>query len=161
MKMADQQLNRQHSDGEEHNQPEQKHQKLDETEDKSLALATKAEAKPISITNINYNRLERIFDLLDLEALLNLAQTCKRLQIAAAAKFSDEHGNKAIVIQRWIHVNRFRIIRDTIRVIGLKFLSSILALFRCQNIKIKCMGGRCTSKCRKRSFGTICQSVLC
>lgn len=45
-----------------------------------------------SITNICYDCLERIFDFLDLESLLNVAGTCKRLQIAAAAKYNDEYG---------------------------------------------------------------------
>lgn len=49
-----------------------------------------------SITNIYYDCLEQIFDFLDLESLLNVAGTCKRLQIAAAAKLSDEYGGKPV-----------------------------------------------------------------
>lgn len=52
-----------------------------------------------SITNIYYDCLERIYDFLDLENLLNLAGSCKRLQIAAAAKFSHEHGKKRIILR--------------------------------------------------------------
>lgn len=47
-----------------------------------------------AITNIYYDCLEQIFDFLDLESLLNVAGTCKRLQIAAAAKFTDQYGEK-------------------------------------------------------------------
>lgn len=54
--------------------------------------------KTIGTTNIYYDCLERIFDYLDLESLLNLAQTCKRLQIAAAAKFSDAYGKICILV---------------------------------------------------------------
>lgn len=53
-------------------------------------MTDEPEAK--NITNIYYDCLERILDLLDLKDLLNLAQTCKRLQIAAAAKFGDTYG---------------------------------------------------------------------
>lgn len=55
-------------------------------------MANQSEVK--TITNICYDCLERIFDFLDLENLLNVARTCKRLQIAAAAKFSDVYGKK-------------------------------------------------------------------
>lgn len=51
------------------------------------------------ITNINYDCLERIFDCLDILDLLNVAGTCKCLQIAAAAKFSDEHGKKHVIMR--------------------------------------------------------------
>lgn len=51
-----------------------------------------------TITNIYYDCLERIFDFLDLSSLLNVAGTCKRLQIAAAAKFRDEYGDRDITL---------------------------------------------------------------
>lgn len=54
------------------------------------------ETEPGSITSICYELLERIFDFLDFKNLLNVAHTCKRLQIAAAAKFNDQYGNKRI-----------------------------------------------------------------
>lgn len=43
---------------------------------------------------IYYDYLERIFDFSDVESLLNVAGTCKRLQIVAAAKFGDEYVDK-------------------------------------------------------------------
>lgn len=49
-----------------------------------------------TITIINYDCLERIFDFLDFEWLLNCVGTCKRLQIAAAAKFGDDFGKKSV-----------------------------------------------------------------
>lgn len=52
--------------------------------------------EPAAITNIYYDCLERIFDFLDLESLLNVAKTCKRLQIAAAANFDDRFGKKIV-----------------------------------------------------------------
>lgn len=61
---------------------------------------TDQETKPnASITNINYDCLERIFDFMDLKDLLNTAQTCKRLQLAAAAKFGYEHGSKLVFFE--------------------------------------------------------------
>lgn len=49
-----------------------------------------------TITNICNELIDRIFDLLDFESLMNVANTCKRLQIAAAAKFSQIHAKKCI-----------------------------------------------------------------
>lgn len=49
-----------------------------------------------SLANINYDCLERIFDFLDSDSLLNVASTCKRLQIAATVKFGFDHGSKQI-----------------------------------------------------------------
>lgn len=51
-----------------------------------------------SITNIYYDCLEIIFDFLDLEDLLNVALTCKRLQTAAAAKFGEICGDQNVYI---------------------------------------------------------------
>lgn len=51
-----------------------------------------------SLTNIYYDCLERIFDFLDLESLLCLANTCKRLQIAASVKFSGILGKREIYL---------------------------------------------------------------
>lgn len=42
--------------------------------------------KAITIADINYDCLERIFDSLNLETLLKVADTCKTLQIAAVSK---------------------------------------------------------------------------
>lgn len=45
-----------------------------------------------SITNICNELIERIFDFLDLQSLLNVAGTCKRLQIAASAMYGQKFG---------------------------------------------------------------------
>lgn len=52
------------------------------------------EAEPNGITNICFELLDRIFDTLDMISLFNVAQTCKRLQIAAAAKFETKFANQ-------------------------------------------------------------------
>lgn len=64
-------------------------------------MADQSEAK--AITNIYYDCLERIFDFLDLEDLLNVGRTCKRLQIAAAAKFGDDFGKVKIRFCNWLY----------------------------------------------------------
>lgn len=51
-----------------------------------------------SLTNIYYDCLERIFESLDLEDLLNVGRTCKQLKTAAAAKFADRYGTKTIFL---------------------------------------------------------------
>lgn len=63
----------------------------------AIQLEKVMEAK--TITDICYDCLERIFDFLDLESLLNVAHTCKRLQNAAATKFSGDHGKTPIQLQ--------------------------------------------------------------
>lgn len=60
---------------------DQKHDRNEENHVDAPAVKT--------ITTICYDVLERIFDLLDVESLLNVADTCKRLQIAVKAKFGE------------------------------------------------------------------------
>lgn len=73
-----------------------------------------------TITKINYDCLERIFYFLDLKSLLMVAQTCKRLKMAAAVKFGDDFGHMRIMMieYMWLEV-RF----------------SILAMLRYENVK--------------------------
>lgn len=66
--------------------PVPKRQKLDETK---------------KITNICYDCLEHIFEFLDVESLLSLAETCKRLQIGAAQYFGDEFGDRLIILDNY------------------------------------------------------------
>lgn len=65
----------------------------------SAAAAVVAETK--AITNIYYDCLERIFEYLDLESVLSCADTCKRLKIGAAQFFSDEFGDRLIVLDNF------------------------------------------------------------
>ena len=89
--------------------------------------ATKVEEKTLS--NICYDCLERIFDFLDFESLLNVAGTCKRLQIAAAAKFAYDHNSKSIKL----YVSHPNIIRTgdsgEIKSIGLNLSFPFLRCF--------------------------------
>lgn len=90
----------------------------------------RAEVDEKTITNIYYDCLERIFDFLDLESLLNLAQTCKRLQIAAAAKISDEYGRKCIIISPITWFAKIEFTADgRLLVLGLKPCLSFLRCF--------------------------------
>lgn len=59
-------------------------------------MEAKPEAK--TITDICFECLERIFDFLDLESLLNVADTCKRLQMVAATKYGNNYGGKTIFL---------------------------------------------------------------
>lgn len=59
-------------------------------------MADQENGPTASLSNIYYDCLERIFDFLDLKSLLNVAKTCKRLEMAAATKFGDDHGQKSI-----------------------------------------------------------------
>lgn len=68
----------------------------------NVFILTRARAKASKattaarITNVYYDCLEQIFHFLELESLLNVTVTCKRRQIAAAAKFGDSFGKKLI-----------------------------------------------------------------
>ena len=105
-------------DNDDNGEPARKCQRVDNVE----------APEPRSITNICYDVLERIFEFLDIESLLNVANTCKRLQIAAAVKFGDEYDKKAIRLeiegQNQITVNQY-----FISVCGLKFCLPFLRCF--------------------------------
>lgn len=95
-----------------------------------------------TITNIYYDCLERIFDYLDLESLLSVAGTCKRLQVAAAAKFSDEFAHKSVHLylvdyNEQLHSSRIELNVDHISVVGAKLCFSLL---RCFGAKIRHLG---------------------
>lgn len=119
-------------------------QKLDENKKEAVA-AMKAELE--SITNINYDCLERISDFLDLENLLNLADTCKRLQIAAAAKFDNDHGNGKVYLNLMVYVAGIKLrklgIYDFIQVEGSRFCFPFLRCFGAKISKLMVdYGGR-------------------
>lgn len=105
-----------------------------------LAIAT----EPRSITNIYYDCLERIFDLLDLKSLLYVAQTCKRLQVAAAVNFNDRYGREIFVLMPKNLNDDFKGFRennDYIYVVDMQFC---LPLLRCFGSKILHLHVWCT-----------------
>ena len=121
--MADQREKTEHQQNfEKVDQPEQKRQKREENN------ATEVK----SITNICYDCLERIFDFLDLQSLLMVAGTCKRLQIAAAANFGDKFGSKRIMLNPNRQLISYRD-SDTIEVCSLELC---LPFIRCFGAKI-------------------------
>lgn len=75
-------------------QQQQQQHEADDNQEELKPTANVTDVK--TLTNIYHDCLERIFDHLELADLLNLAQTCKRLKIAAAAKFSDDFGRKKV-----------------------------------------------------------------
>lgn len=87
-----------------HHQQQQQQNAIDAVQEENRQARNESEAaankadEPRTITNIYYDCLERIFDELELEDLLMVAQTCKRLQIAAAAKFGDQYGKMKIYL---------------------------------------------------------------
>lgn len=81
----------------EHREPEHhRHQQ----QQNGIDVPANAISETPALDNIFYDCLERIFDFLDLPSLLNVAGTCKRLQIAAATKFRHDHGNKRVNLYR-------------------------------------------------------------
>lgn len=127
--------NKHHCEGN-HNLDHQKRPKSDENEGSEVATETEAEAEANSITGMCYEILEQIFDSLDLESLFNVAVTSKRLQIAAAAKFGDDHGDKHIWMfnQSGLPLGISKdVSKDQIIVYGLKYC---LPFLRCFGAKI-------------------------
>lgn len=90
-----------------------------------------------SITNIHYDCLEHIFDRLDSESFLNLADTCERLRIAAAAKFVDDHSERYVFFYPIRDCAGLGIRPNAILVFGLKFCFQFL---RCFGDKISKLG---------------------
>lgn len=78
-----------------------------------------------------YDVLERIFEFLDMESFLNLANTCKRLQIAAAAKFHDDFRKKKIVLEfsEYGRISYIEELHREIRVVGLSYCLPFLRCF--------------------------------
>lgn len=121
--MDDQQVNyNQNRDRDDDNgEPSRKNQKLD----------TDNAPEPKSITNICIEMVDRIFDYLNIESLLNVAQTCKRLQTAAITKFRDKHGQKNVDLKivRYGGSASITIHHDAIDVSSLKFCLPFLRVF--------------------------------
>lgn len=67
-----------------------------------------------AITDICYDCLERIFDFLDLKSLLCCAQSCKHLQMAAAAKFGHDFGKKTVFLEASYDKERLRLYNNNI-----------------------------------------------
>lgn len=102
-------------------------QKLDRNEENVEATQTKL------ITNIYYDCLDRIFEYLDIESLLHLADTCKRLQIAAAHYFGEKFSSIIISSHRNMAVSELVMRDGLIESTGLRFS---LPLLRCFGNKI-------------------------
>lgn len=90
-------------------EPNRKRQKHDQNQTTENAI----EVEPVSLTNICYDCLERIFDFLDLQSLLNVAGTCAWLQHIVAVQFGEKFRKKRIYLdlhnphaRSWIHVHR-------------------------------------------------------
>lgn len=116
------------------NQPNDHHESTQMCEYQKLNGNEFKQAEVKTITNIYYDCLEQIFDFLDILDLLNVARTCKRLQIAAAAKFGDAYGKKFIIILPFFGNHGIHFLHaDLIRVHELKLC---LPFLRCFGSKI-------------------------
>lgn len=82
-----------------------------------------------SINNICYEVVENFFEFLDVESLLNVAGTCKRLQNAAVTKFSYDFGKMRTIIAM-SYVRNAPFVRDrNIHVYGMKYSLPFLRSF--------------------------------
>lgn len=92
--------------------------------------------EPPALNNIFYDCLEQIFEFLDLASLLNVADTCKRLQAAASTKFGHDYGNRFIYLCQATSDNVYRFCpgilalnHSVIRVNGLELCLPFLRCF--------------------------------
>lgn len=106
----------------------------DQNEEKHVEVKT--------ITTIYYDVLDRIFDFLDMEDLLNVADTCKRLHIAAQARFGeliqteDTSDSCSIYPSGVIRFAGIAMAHSSVEVCGLKFC---LQFLRCFGAKVSTM----------------------
>lgn len=126
--------------------------------DEEVIIAT--ESNPME--NICTEIVERIFDYLDVQSLLNVAETCKRFQKIAAGRFGHRFGDKAIYMyeMRYFNGKRPPIIDVgdfSINVIGLKFC---LQFLRCFNANIMQLKHVCTHAALKRYINQYCVHTL-
>lgn len=92
LEMADLQVNCP-NDSDDGGRPPQKRQRCDKNEQEPIDAPDLQRA---SLTNISSNFINRIFGSLDLESLLHVAHTCKHLQVAATAKYSDVFSEREV-----------------------------------------------------------------
>lgn len=92
-----------------------------------------------TITNIYYDCLERIFEYLDIESSLNVAGTCKRLQIGAAHYFSEKFSNMEIMLHE-AHVPYISKYKESIDCCGLKHSLPFLRIFGHKISKLNAYG---------------------
>lgn len=85
-----------------------------------------------TLTNIFYDCLERIFDFMELGDMLRLAHTCKRLQVAVAAKYGDDFGETEVKMV----LNGNGSIMKSPSVVEVFGLKNILPFLRCFGAKI-------------------------
>lgn len=87
----------------EHREVEHQHQhQHDQQQQQNDDEEPESPPQPPALNTLYYDCLERIFDFLDLTSLLNVAQTCKQLQSAAATKFGHQYGHKTVYLYRII-----------------------------------------------------------
>lgn len=105
---------------------EEKYQKLDDNEEEEKEDSN-------SLTDICSELLLRILNFLDLESLLNVAHTCKRLQFAAITTFSDNHGKKRICFYTGFKFyfldKRYQKLNDEIRIYDFRFCLPFVRCF--------------------------------
>lgn len=115
-----------------------------------------------SLTNIYYDCLERILELLDLKSLFRLANTCKRLQIAAAAYYGDVHGHKNIILSNRLYLrNGITTYSDRVVICGSVFCLPFVRCFsaRVSNVEVR-YGNNHTNEHLTRYINQYCANTL-
>lgn len=110
-------------------QTELMHHEQIETDEVSISTTDASK-----IENLCYELLAKIFNFLDPESLLNVADTCKRFQMAAATKFGDRFGRHYIWFLKTDMTEKSRksgvyMSNGEIDVIGLKFCFRFVRCF--------------------------------
>lgn len=125
-------------------EPEHKRQELSRPNDEHHNPAPAVEETK-ALSNIYYDCLERIFDFLDLESLLNVADTCKHLQVAAAVKFAYDFGDALVTMFPIGSTNRIEnhACSKKIFVCGMTMCLSFLRCFGAQISKLSVFSGAC------------------
>lgn len=89
------------------------------------------------ITSICNELIDRIFDFLDGKSLLNVAGTCKRLQVAATAKFGQKFGKKLAMLHPKTSPPTICEYEGVVAVYGLKYVLPFLRCFGSKTTSLK------------------------
>lgn len=98
------------------------------------------------IADICNELIDRIFDFLDVESLLNVAGTCKRLQVAAVAKFGQKFGKKCVCLAPARNYQSICEYQGNITIHGLKHTLPFLRCFGAEITNLRFQDRPTTSK---------------
>lgn len=107
--------------------------------DSNISLKTaEGSDKKMKITDLNIICIEEIFEYLDLLNLMNVADSNKRLNIAARFVYRRKHGKKCVILMEFISDNRLKMESKQFRLSGANDSLQFLRCFGCVISDLRC-----------------------